>query len=171
MANTIQFEAIPALLQTTPELLRMLLAALPADVTRFRPAPGEWCINEVIGHLIEGEQRGFAGRIRLILAEEHHRCRTWDPDQVARQRGDLEKQSDELLQEFTNLRKESMALVLALQPAQLTKRGTHPKIGTLTVSDLLYEWAYHDLNHLKQIESNVMAMLWPQMSNAQQFYS
>ena len=37
---------------------------------RWRPAPGEWCANEVVGHLIEAERRGFAGRIRRILASD-----------------------------------------------------------------------------------------------------
>ena len=30
----------------------------------WRPAPGEWSANECVGHLIEAERRGFAGRIR-----------------------------------------------------------------------------------------------------------
>lgn len=35
----------------------------------WHPAEGEWCVNEVLGHLIEAEARGFAGRIRQILAD------------------------------------------------------------------------------------------------------
>jgi uncharacterized damage-inducible protein DinB len=170
MTNLIQLEAIPALLQATPELLRTLLAALPAGAAQWRPAAGEWCINEVLGHMIEGERRGFAGRIQHILAEEQHICHTWEPDQVAQARADCAKGIGELLQEFTQLREASLGLVTGLQPAQLTKQGQHPKVGALSVSDLLYEWVYHDLNHFKQIESNVMALLWPQMANAQRFY-
>ncbi len=170
MQPTINLAAIPVLLQTTQELLRSLLGALPDETTKWRPAPGEWCINEVLGHMIEGEQRGFAGRIRHILAEEHHICHTWEPAQVAQARRDHEKSALTLLQEFAQLREASVAMVAGLQPAQLTKTGEHPKVGTLTVSDLLYEWVYHDLNHCKQIESNVLALLWPQMGNAQRFY-
>ena len=35
----------------------------------YRPIPGSWCPNEVVGHLIEAEKRGFAWRIRLMIAE------------------------------------------------------------------------------------------------------
>ena len=38
------------------------------DEAGWRPAPGEWSANECVGHLIEAERRGFAGRIRPILA-------------------------------------------------------------------------------------------------------
>ena len=42
------------------------LTALGAD-GGWRPEPGEWSANECVGHLIEAERRGFAGRIRTIL--------------------------------------------------------------------------------------------------------
>jgi len=63
----------PAALTTSQvaELLRGVTSAirsevdeLPEAALRRHPAPGEWCIKEVLGHFIEAEQRGFAGRIR-----------------------------------------------------------------------------------------------------------
>lgn len=161
---------LTALLRATPELLRTLLAALPAEVCCVQPAPGEWSINEVLGHLIEAEGRGFAGRIRLILTEEQHRCHTWDPDQVAQARRDHEKPVSTLLAEFCQLRTSSLELVSTLQPAQLARTGEHPKVGVLTVNNLLHEWVYHDLNHLRQMENNLLGLLWPQLHNAQHFY-
>ena len=35
------------------------------DDAGWRPEPGEWSANECVGHLMEAERRGFAGRIRL----------------------------------------------------------------------------------------------------------
>ena len=64
--------------------IRAELAALPESVRAFHPAAGEWCAKEVVGHLIEAERRGFAGRIRVILATESPQLETWDPDEVAR---------------------------------------------------------------------------------------
>ena len=46
---------------------------------RVRLIDGEWCANEVVGHLIEAEQRGFAGRIRSIIAEDRADPRRVDP--------------------------------------------------------------------------------------------
>ena len=38
----------------------------PADV-----APDEWSADECVGHIIEADRRGRAGRIRRILAEDN----------------------------------------------------------------------------------------------------
>ena len=53
-----------------PIVLQAEFEAAPGELLRWRPAPEEWCVLEVVGHLIETEERGFAGRIRTILAEE-----------------------------------------------------------------------------------------------------
>lgn len=158
------------LLGTTPVLLQTILKALPERLTRYQPMPADWSINEVIGHLIEAERRGFAGRIRLILNEEHHVCIGWDQNQVARDRQDNDKEALDLFNEFATMRQESNLLVSTLLPAQLPRFATHPKVGTVSVQELLCEWVYHDLNHLKQIESNISAWYWQQMGNTQRFY-
>lgn len=55
---------------------------LPDVILGWHPADGEWCVKDVIGHLIESERRGFAGRIRIILGRASRTCsstrgRTW----------------------------------------------------------------------------------------------
>ena len=52
-----------ALLRASIATLRAETEALGADAMRWHPADGEWCVNEVIGHMIEAERRGFAGQI------------------------------------------------------------------------------------------------------------
>lgn len=46
--------------------------------------------------------------------------------------------------------------VAGSQDADLEKRGSHPSLGVVTLSQLLATWAAHDLTHLHQI-SRVMA--------------
>ena len=45
----------------------------------FRPMPGIWSPNEVVGRLIEADKRGFAWRIRSMIAEENPALHTWVP--------------------------------------------------------------------------------------------
>jgi hypothetical protein len=164
---------------TTTEVVTLLTAAmdairgeysrLPGRVLTFRPGPEEWCILEVLGHLIEAEQRGFAGRIRLILAQDGRALDRWDPEQVARDRRDWERDPSLLLGEFVRLREVSLQLVERLREADLAKCGEHPTVGTLGVNDILHEWVHHDRNHIKQMMANVQACSWPHMRNAQKF--
>lgn len=160
---------IAALLTAAMEAIRGEYARLPRRVLTFRPAPGEWCILEVLGHLIEAEQRGFAGRIRLILEQDGRALSRWDPEQVARDRRDWERDPSVLLGEFVGLREVSLQLVERLREADLAKHGEHPTVGTLTVNDILHEWVHHDRNHIAQMMSSVQACAWPHMGNTQKF--
>ncbi len=158
-----------ALLQSAARALRSEAEALGEEGTRWHRAPGEWCVNEVIGHLLEAERRGFAGQIRLILEEPGRDLGTWDQEQVARERRDCERSGTELLAEFEAGREESVRLVLSLTPEQLSLSGEHPDVGTLRVLDVLHEWPHHDRAHLMQVLSNVQARVWPHMGNTQRF--
>jgi hypothetical protein len=156
-------------LRTTLLAVRVECTGLPPALLRWHPAPGEWCILEVIGHLIEAEERGFAGRVRTLRAEADPEFRTWDQDAVARSRRDCERDPAGLLAEWTRLRETSTALVEGLTHGDLLRAGRHPSVGRLSIADLLAEWVHHDRNHQRQILANVQAYVWPHMGNARRF--
>jgi hypothetical protein len=158
-----------ALLGTMPIFLRAEFTAAPEGLLRWRPAPEEWCLLEVVGHLIETEERGFAGRIRTILAEERPQFMTWDPSSVARERQDEQRDPTELLAEFIRRRTAGIAIVETLTATDLDRGGDHPEVGFLTVNDLLHEWIHHDANHLRQVLANIQSYTWPSMGSAQRF--
>jgi DinB superfamily len=145
------------------------LRNMPEDVLAWHPAPGEWCIKECVGHLIEAERRGFAGRIRTLLAETEPTMDVWDQQAIARARNDCTRSAAELVNEFTALRTASVALVDGLGVAELQRGGIHPAVGHLRIQDLLHEWLHHDRNHFRQMLANTQAYVWPGMANAQRF--
>ncbi|HET9763527.1 MAG TPA: DinB family protein [Casimicrobiaceae bacterium] len=160
---------VARLIESAAAAIRAELAAHPDDVLGWHPAPGEWCAKEVVGHLIESERRGFAGRIRRILAGDEPVLEAWDQTEVARARRDCERAAPALIAELDALRRDSAALVTGLRPADLTRGGRSPKVGRLQVSELLHEWVHHDRNHLRQMLANTQAAAWAQMGNAQRF--
>ena len=64
-------EQVAAILRSTPDLLRAQLLPLDPSVLRWRPAPSEWCANEVIGHLIETDLDAFMGRCKTMIDEDY----------------------------------------------------------------------------------------------------
>jgi len=172
-ASALEPRAVSALLQSAGAMIRAEMSALPEPALAFHPAPGEWCVKEVLGHLIESEARGFAGRIRLILAAgdragEGLQLEGWDQEVVARERNDCARDGAALVAEFDRMRAESVKLAAGLTAADLARGGSH-RVGFLTVRDLLHEWVHHDRNHLRQMLANVQAYAWPHMGNAQRF--
>jgi hypothetical protein len=160
---------VATLLRAGLDAIRAECAALTPVVARWHPADGEWCVNEVVGHLIEAERRGFAGRIRTILDAPRPVFEPWDQDAVARARVDCLRETLSLVDEFSDLREAGIVLVASLRPEDLNRGGDHPKVGALSVNDLLHEWVHHDRNHLRQIMANVQAFAWPHMGNARRF--
>ena len=158
-----------ALLQASGAAVQAELNAAPEASLAWHPAPGEWCVKETLGHILEAERRGFNGRIQRILQEQEPALPGWDQQAVARERQDCARPLPDLLKEFADLRADSLRLVAGLQPADLARGGEHEKVGYLRVADLLHEWVHHDRNHLKQMLSNIQAYVWPNMANAQKF--
>jgi hypothetical protein len=163
---------IADLLAASPPVVVGEIAAL-GDDSGWRPEPGEWSANECVGHLIEAERRGFAGRIRQILAADPAGgpapLVTWDPPAVAEARRDHERAGSELAHEFAALRADSVELVRGLSAEDLERVGLHPDVGALRVAEVVAEWVHHDRNHIRQLLAVTQARIWRQMGNAQRF--
>jgi DinB superfamily len=162
-------EEIADLLETSGRAFMSMLDSLPPEAAQWHPKPGEWCVNECVGHVVEAETRGFAGRIKIILGADEPKLETWDEEAVQNERNDCERPPSELRDELATVRKESVRMVRELRPENMSRGGMHPEVGRLTVDEVLHEWVHHDGNHLKQAMSNVQEYVWKRMGNAQKF--
>lgn len=133
------------------------------------PAPGEWSANEVLGHLIEADRRGFVGRVRAVVEHDRPTFETWDQPVVAAARHDAERDPEELIAEFLFERETGLDFVAVLDPALFARTGIHPVVGDLSVSDLLHEWVHHDREHIAQMLAVTQSLVWPSMGNARRF--
>ena len=162
-------DEVADLLNSSGHAFASTLEAVTPELAAWRPGPGEWCVNEVVGHVIEAERNGFAGRIRLILGADEPDLPTWDMPGKVRSRNDCERDPKELKEEMLALRSQSLRLIRSLRAEQISRGGSHPEVGRLTVEDLLHEWVHHDGNHLRQALANVQAYVWPHMGNTRRF--
>jgi hypothetical protein len=144
-----------ALLARTPATLNALLRDLPEAWTFRGEGAGTWSAFEIVGHLIHGERTDWMPRTKMIL--EFGESKTFVPfDREGRP--DEQQSLSARLDEFTGLRAANLdeLRALDLRPDDLARRGRHPALGIVTLSELLATWAAHDLSHLHQI-SRVMA--------------
>ena len=145
------------LLSRTPATLDALLRGLPGIWAHSNEGKDTWSAFDIVGHLVVGERTDWMPRARIIL--ENGEARAFNPfDRFAQARESKDKSLEQLLDEFSRLRKENLTALQALnlQPQDLSRRGRHPALGTVTLSQLLATWAVHDLTHLHQL-SRVMA--------------
>jgi DinB superfamily len=146
-----------SLLARTPATLDALLRELPQEWTMRNEGGNTFHAFDVLGHLIHGERTDWMPRTKRIL--EFGESRAFDRfDRRAQERDSQSKSLPELLDEFARLRAANLAELRALKltDQDLNRRGLHPELGTVTLSQLLATWAAHDLTHLHQI-SRIMA--------------
>ena len=146
-----------SLLARTPAALNALLRDLPESWTLGNEGAVTWNAFDIVGHLIHGERTDWMPRARMIL--QFGEAKTFEPfDRWGQERQSKGKSLAQLLDEFARLRSENLAELRALNLRQedLERRGKHPALGVVTLSELLATWAAHDLTHLHQI-SRVMA--------------
>jgi hypothetical protein len=159
MSNSTEFSVAEAtaVLARTPASLDALLRGLPQNWVRSNEGKDTWSAFDIVGHLIVGERTDWMPRARIILASGE--ARPFDPfDRFAQEKESQGKSLEQLLDEFALLRGENLAALeaLNLHPEDLARRGRHPALGVVTLSQLLATWAVHDLTHLHQL-SRVMA--------------
>lgn len=146
-----------ALLSRTPASLNALLRDLPDIWTQQDEGPKTWSAFDVVGHLIHGELTDWMPRAKRIL--EFGESRAFESfDRWAQERASQGKSLNELLDEFARLRTNNLAELrrLNLQPQDLAKKGKHPALGIVTLSELMATWVVHDLTHVHQL-SRIMA--------------
>ncbi len=146
-----------ALLKHTPTALNALLRGLPEVWTETNEGQGTWNPTMVVAHLVQGEHEDWIPRTKLILhsGEAQAFVRFDREGHVRYSRG---KMLAQLLDEFAQARAKSLDELRALKltTEDMRRKGRHPALGVVTLSQLLATWAAHDLTHLHQI-SRIMA--------------
>ena len=146
-----------AVLERTPAVFRALLAGLPDAWTTPNEGPETFSAFDNLGHVVHGERTDWIPRARIILAQGPSiRFDSYDRFRhKARNKG---ASLPSLLDEFAALRAANLKLLRSwkLTEQQLDLPGEHPRLGRVTLRQLLAGWVPHDLGHVAQI-ARVMA--------------
>ena len=143
--------------RSTPRVVGKLVDGLPKRILRWRPAPKQWSILEVLGHMADAEL-AMAWRLRSMLASPGVPLAWFDQDEWARKLAYNEGNVKEYLALFGQLRKSNLQLLRAFTPRQQRAGyGIHSVRGRQTVAEFVQLEAAHDLSHLRQIRAILKA--------------
>ena len=144
-------------LRRTPATLLELLGQLDEAWTRATEGPETFSPFDVVGHLIDGEETDWIPRARIILARGVNPV--FEPyDRFRHRQRNLQRTLASLLTEFASLRADSLDVLSSwhLTETELDLPGMHPRLGPVTLRQLLAAWVVHDLGHIAQV-TRVMA--------------
>lgn len=158
------------LLEKTPILLETMLRDLPQELLRWKPAPERWSIAEVLGHLADIEEV-YADRTRRIVTEDTPTLPKYDATATVVM-GDYARGSAvQNLAFFTRTRRSTINLLKSIPADSGELEAIHSELGTITLHQMLCEWASHDLGHLRQIAELYRARVFHPYAGPFQKYS
>lgn len=144
---------ILAILTAGPDDVAAAVAGLDDAALRRKPSPDEWCVKEIVAHLLETELL-FTRRVSAILAHDGPGLPTITspvpPWKLHEGKGYVELPIEDIVARLRATRTATLALVGGLSPAQWARRGSSLG-GAATVLDLGTWLANHDLGHLVQV--------------------
>ncbi len=143
-------------LSKLPVLLPVVLDGVDGENARFRPAEEEWSTVEVVGHLVDVEERALM-RIKLMLEQDNPELTGYDPDAMVIERGYQDQPLPPLVDQLLALRVERLALLQALTPEQWVRTGFVPGRGDTPLTAVTVHLCWHDTTHLAQIVTNLVA--------------
>ena len=140
-------------MELTEPLLRTVLSDAASDL-RKRPAPAEWSVLELLGHLVDAETV-MSGRFRWTVSQDEPPLLGYDQDRwVARLRHN-DDQPDDLLAVFSALRAANLRLWRRSSAGDRERVAMHAERGPESYDLMFRMLAGHDRFHLNQMRETL----------------
>jgi hypothetical protein len=136
----------------TPDRIRKLLRGLTEKQLETKPAPGKWCIKEIVAHLADGEVI-LGSRYRFIGAHDRPPLPGYDQDAFVERLGPMNAKAADLADDFAMARAVNLGLFERLPREAWDRVGLHAERGEESIRTTVATYAGHDRTHLAQIET------------------
>jgi uncharacterized damage-inducible protein DinB len=137
------------LMSSQSDALRQLLQSVSEEQANACPAPGEWSVKEVIGHLSDVE-RIFAYRAVWIARGEKTPLPGFDQDVFSRGTDFNRRTLADLVEEFNLQRRANVLCFSVLTADEVSRLGTASD-NPFSVRALLYVLAGHVIHHMDSL--------------------
>lgn len=144
----------------TPDILRSLMAALSDEDARWKPSPERMSVAEVLEHMSHVEAHGYRVRVDRILSEDDPEVENYDQEAFIGSGQYSGRDPEESFAHLEEQREDNVQLLRDLEAEDFQRGATHSVYGRFTLADLVHEWAFHDLGHVRQIAELIRARLY-----------
>jgi hypothetical protein len=142
--------------QATASAVGSLLKEAGPNLTT-RPAPGEWSVLELVGHLVDAEIV-MSGRYRWAISQDLPPLLGYDQDLWVVRLRHNEAQPDELLAVFSALRAANLRLWRRSTAQDRDRVAMHSERGPESYGLMFRMLAGHDRFHLNQMRDTLRAV-------------
>lgn len=121
------------------------LTSFSQEQAQWRPAPGEWNVIEIVGHVADIE-RAFAYRALTFARNNPGPLPGVDPDGFMLDAGFAKRSLADVVAELVDVRRASVALLRSFDDAAWLRQGVADE-NAITVRALAYTMAGHERHH------------------------
>lgn len=142
---------ILAILNEQPEELHRLLHSVSEEQANSRPAPGEWSIKEVLGHVIDTD-RILSYRALCVARGEKNHLIGYNPPAYVEATDFNARPLSDLVEEFSLRRRADILCFRASGEEELARQGMTIDYP-ITARALLYIMAGHVMHHIESLKT------------------
>jgi hypothetical protein len=159
------------LLEQAPIIIEKMLYDATDEQLHWKPARERWSISEVLAHLVDVEAV-FRERARRMVKEDTPRLESYDQNAAYAAGKYSTGRAREHLERFCHERDLSMSFLRYVPAAAVARAAEHAELGRITLGELMHEWAFHDLGHIRQVAELFRARaFYPRMGGFQKYYT
>lgn len=139
------------------ELLTTALKDIPGEAWKYKPAPAEWSVHEILVHMADSESMS-ALRARKLIVEPGSMLMGYEEAQWADALNYLEQSTDDALQVIRLARQTTYQLLKRQPDAVFEHSVTHPEHKEpYTFDRWLDIYARHIPDHIAQLQASYEA--------------
>jgi uncharacterized damage-inducible protein DinB len=142
-------------LQSNLESAIKFIRSLPKDKLITRHAPGEWTIKEILVHIIDDERIYCYRALRYARNDKTELPGFYQDEYIPYSRAN-DRDVEEIIEEFTSVRKATITFFNSLDDEALNRRGIRSG-NVMSVRAAAYHIAGHELHHINSIQENYLA--------------
>ena len=143
---------IIALMSSQPDQLQSLLKNVTDAQANAHPAPQDWSIKEMMGHICDAE-RVFAYRAMRIARADTTPLPGFEQDNFVRATDFNIRSLQDLIDEFTFQRRANVLCFKALTPEETARTGTTSD-NAVSVRAILYIIVGHVMHHIESLKND-----------------
>ncbi len=159
------------ILAATPQKLKLEIAGLSPRELKQRPRPEKWSIQMILAHLSDLEEFYRKNRVQAILQNDVPTLIPFEQEQRAAELHYDRTDPHRTLTQFVRRRRANLQLFSRVKPQEWKRAGVHPEAGEIRLEEIVTEWAFHDLGHIRQIIEVKRYALFPRIGNMKKFYN
>jgi DinB superfamily len=160
------------ILEQSPIIIEKILHTATDEQLHWKPSADRWSISEVLAHLADVEVAGFRERVENMLKSNSAHLAYYDQEAAYREGRYSQGKAREHLRNFCHERDRTLSFLRYIPSAAGARTADHSTIGKITINELMNEWAFHDLGHIRQIAELFRAhAFYPHIGAFQRFYT